>query len=57
MDLSRVNSMISINWRKPTLPVKITTTVIISIMTAVTVVTGLSLYDQRNYFQQEVKKI
>lgn len=48
--------MININWRKPTLPVKITTTIIVSIITAVTVVTGLSLYDQRNYFQQEIKK-
>ncbi len=48
--------MIDLSWSKKTLPVKITTTITIAIVSAVAGVTGLSLRSQQHHFQQEVQK-
>ena len=55
-NLERANSMIHLSWRKITLTVKITTTMTIAIVSAVTGVTGLSLASQQNNFQQELQQ-
>ncbi len=48
--------MIDLSWRKTTLPVKITTTITIAIVSAVAGVTMLSLWSQQNHFQREVQQ-
>ena len=48
--------MIDLSWRKITLPVKITTTITIAIVSAVAGVTGLSLASKKSNFQQALQQ-
>ena len=48
--------MINLNWRKPSLTVKITVKMTITIVTAIAGVTILSLHGQQKYFQKEAQQ-